>query len=247
VIEALIEYQPMLGDAFVFRLEESDGAAIFHTDIVGGLGGRQGIELMMGFAYRLITAFVGGRCSPESAHFIHEAPDDLAVHRRLFDCPLVFGSDFNGFVCDSEAMDAPNPGAEPILAEHARRYLDMIAPAFDDDRILARARRSLQLLLPAGRASLEQVAETLGLRPRALQRLLEKEGETYGGLLNAVRRELATRYLSNSGRSVTSVAELTGYATPSAFARWFSAEFGMSPAAWRSARTDEPQAETSHA
>lgn len=242
VIEALIEYQPMIGEAFAMSLEESDGTAIFHTDIVGGFAGRQAIELMMGFAYKLIAASVGGVCHPESVHFTHGPPDDLSIHRRLFDCTLVFESEFNGFVCDSEAMDARNPDAEPILAEHARRYLDMLAPAFSDARIVARARRSMQLLLPAGRASLDQVGETLGLHPRALQRQLEKEGETYAGLLNAVRRELAVRYLSSPGRSVTSVAALTGYATPSAFARWFSAEFGMSPAAWRARRLSEESA-----
>lgn len=237
VIKALVEYQSMLGEAFAFSLEEYEGGAIFHTDIVGELAGRQAIELMMAFAYKLVTSYVGGGWQPESAHFIHDAPIDLAVHRRVFDCSLEFESEFNGFVCASEAMDAPNPDAEPILAEHARRYLDMLAPPSGDGRIATRARRSLQLLLPAGRASLEQVGETLGVHPRALQRLLEKEGETYAGLLNAVRRDLAIRYLSSSGRSVTAVAELTGYATPSAFARWFSAEFGMSPIAWRAAKS----------
>ncbi|MFL6846498.1 MAG: AraC family transcriptional regulator ligand-binding domain-containing protein [Allosphingosinicella sp.] len=235
LMEALVQYQSMLGEAFAFSLEEADGVAIFHTDIVGGLAGRQAIELMMAVTYKLVTAFVSGDWRPESAHFVHDAPPDLAVHRRIFDCPLVFASDFNGFVCGASSMDVPNPAAQPIMAEHARRYLDMLAPAPDDGRIVTRARRSLQLLLPAGRASLEQVGATLGLHARALQRLLEKEKQTYASLLNDVRRELALRYLSTSSRSVTSVAALTGYSTPSAFARWFSAEFGLSPAAWRAA------------
>lgn len=235
VIEALVEYQSMLGEAFAFSLEEADGVAIFRADIVGGPPGRQAIELMMAFTYKLIAAFVGGGWCPEAAHFVHDAPPDLTVHRRIFECPLVFASDFNGFVFEASSMDAPNPAAQPILAEHARRYLDMLAPAPDDGSTVTRARRSLQLLLPAGRASLEQLASNLGLHPRTLQRLLEKEGETYATLLNRVRRELAVRYLSSSGRSVTSVAALTGYATPSSFARWFAAEFGMSPIAWRAA------------
>jgi AraC-like DNA-binding protein len=235
ILEALVEYQSMLGEAFAVSLEESDGVAIFRADIVGGFAGRQAIELMIAIIYKLIAAFVDGRWCPESVHFVHDPPRDLTVHRRIIDCPLVFASDFNGFVCEASSMDATNPTAQPILAEHARRYLDMLAPASGDGSAVTSVRRSLQLLLPAGRASLEQVAQNLGLHPRALQRLLEREGETYATLVNAVRRELALRYLSSSGRSVTSVAALTGYATPSSFARWFSAEFGMSPAAWRAA------------
>ena len=89
------------------------------------------------------------------------------------------------------------------------------------------------LLLPAGRATLEQVGANLGQHPRALQRQLEREGRSFAMLLNEVRRELALRYLASPAQSVGAVARMTGYATPSSFSRWFAAEFGMSPAQWR--------------
>jgi AraC-like DNA-binding protein len=37
-------------------------------------------------------------------------------------------------------------------------------------------------------------------------------------------------------QSVTTIAEQLGYASPSAFTRWFAAEFGVSPQAWRNER-----------
>ena len=119
------------------------------------------------------------------------------------------------------------------MARHAQRYLDMLAPDPGDSSIAERARRSIYLLLPAGRATLDQVGDNLALHPRALQRLLDKEGRTFATLLNEVRRELALRYLANSAHSVTAVAQMTGYASPSAFTRWFCAEFGVAPAQWR--------------
>lgn len=244
MIDALVEYQELIGEAVVYDFEETGGVAILRTDIADGLAGPQAIELLMGITYRVISAIVSGGWHPESAHFLHDAPPDLSAHRRIFNCPLVFGGDFNGFLCASASLDAPNPAAQPVMAEHARRYLDMLVPAPDDGMIVTRARRSLQLLLPEGRATLEQVGENLGLHPRALQRLLEKEGHTFAQLLNEVRRELATRYLSLSNRSVTSVAALTGYAAPSSFTRWFCAEFGVSPASWRAT---ERQGETERA
>ena len=85
------------------------------------------------------------------------------------------------------------------MARHAQRYLDMLVPDPADGSITERARRSLYLLLPAGRATLEQVGDNLGLHPRALQRLLDKEGRTFATLLNEVRRELALRYLVELG------------------------------------------------
>jgi AraC-like DNA-binding protein len=155
------------------------------------------------------------------------------VHMRVFQCPLLFDAGFNGLVCSEASLDAPNPAAESAMARHAKRYLDMLVPAPADGTVSERARRSLYLLLPAGRATLAQVAANLGMHPRALQRQLDREDRTFAILLDEVRRELALRYLASPAHSVGSVAQLTGYATPSSFSRWFTAAFGLSPAQWR--------------
>lgn len=233
VIEAIVEYQGLMAEVLAFSIEEAGETVIIRTDVVAGLSGRQAGEFMMAIICRIIGAITNGRWRPESVHFIRDPTVELDAYRRVFQCPLVFGSDFNGFVCSAASLDAPNPGAQSLMALHARRYLDMLVPESDDGSIAALARRSLDLLLPAGRATLKHVAEHLGLHPRALQRRLEKEGWIFANLLNEMRRELAPRYLSDSSRSVTCVAELLGYATASSFTRWFCAEFGVSPGAWR--------------
>jgi AraC-like DNA-binding protein len=233
VLDALIRYQNLVAQAIAIGVEDGDGTTIIRTEIVAGPGGRQSAEMLMGLICRLISEVVGGRWHPESAHFIHDAPDDLGLHRRVFQCPLVFGSDFNGFACPTASLDTPNPAADSTMARHARRYLDMLTPEPADGTIGERARRSIYLLLPAGRATLEQVGDNLGFHPRTLQRLLEKEGRTFATLANDVRRELALRYLTGSTHNVTAVAQMTGYASPSSFTRWFAAEFGVAPAQWR--------------
>ena len=68
---------------------------------------------------------------------------------------------------------------------------------------------------------------------RTLQRNLDEAGLTFSGVLNDVRRELALRYMENRKYSVQRVGMMLGYAVPSSFTRWFCAEFGASPRAWR--------------
>jgi AraC-like DNA-binding protein len=240
VIEAIVRYRVLIGEALLIGIEETGGTTIIRMDIDTGVGGHQGLDLLMGFACRTIGAAVSGRWRPECAHFVYAEPDDLGAHRRVFQCPLVFESEHNGLVCPTAWLDTPNPDAESTLARHAQRYLDALVPTPADGSVAARARRSLYLLLPAGRATVEQAADNLGLHPRTLQRLLEKEGRTFATLLNDVRRELALRYLSSASHSVTQIAQMAGYASPSSFTRWFVAEFGMAPAAWRA----EERAET---
>jgi AraC-like DNA-binding protein len=84
-----------------------------------------------------------------------------------------------------------------------------------------------------GRASIEEVAQTLNMRVRTLQRHLKAGGATFHDVLNAVRRDLVIRYLETPGYPLGQIAEMLGYATPGSFTRWFSMEFGMPPTIWR--------------
>jgi AraC-like DNA-binding protein len=119
------------------------------------------------------------------------------------------------------------------MAANARRLLATVGLSSEGEPPSARVGRAITLMLPAGRATLEGVAAAVDTNPRALQRQLAHEGTSFAELLNVGRREFALRYLANSRQSITSIAELTGYATPSGFTRWFAAEFGTSPTAWR--------------
>jgi AraC-like DNA-binding protein len=233
VLDTIIRYQSLIGEALAISLDVVGELAIIRTDIAEGLGQRQATEALMGVVCRAISEVVDGRWHPESAHFVDAAPEDLSAHRRVFQCPLDFSSDFNGLACSMASLDATNPGADSIMARHAQRYLDMLSSGRADGSITERTRRSIYLLLPAGRATLEQTSENLGLSPRTLQRLLDKDKHGFTDLLNEVRRELALRYLASSAHNLASIAHMIGYASQSSFTRWFAAEFGVAPAAWR--------------
>ena len=175
VLEALVAYQSVLNEVMLLQIEnetpaDGDPFAIVRVGFINDYDGRQAVELAMAIICRTVSAVVGGRWHPDLAYFRHSAPANTAHHLRVFQCPLVFDAEFNGLVCSQAALDAPNPAAESAMARHAKRYLDTLVPETADGSMSERARRSLYLLLPAGRASLEQVGANLGQHPRALQR-----------------------------------------------------------------------------
>jgi AraC-like DNA-binding protein len=96
------------------------------------------------------------------------------------------------------------------------------------------------VLLPMGRATVEQVAQKLGVNVRTLQRQLEADGATFSALINSVRRELALRYVQSGQHSLGHVAELLGYSTQTSFTRWFKSEFGVAPREWQPDGTTQP-------
>jgi AraC-like DNA-binding protein len=233
VIETLIRYQSLFGDAITIALEDMGETARFRAKYADGFQSVQVTELHMGIAHQTLTAAVSGRWNPRSAHFMHPAPKELGVHHRLFQCALVFDSDYDGFECGSAAINASNPGARTSMARYAEQYLDTIVPDPAGAPVTARVRRAVYLLLPTGRATLDQVGRNLGVQPRALQRRLAEERRTFEAILVDVRRELVLRYLARPALPIGVIARLAGYSSPSAFTRWFAGEFGASPAAWR--------------
>jgi AraC-like DNA-binding protein len=239
MIEAMIRYQSHLNDVAAMAIHDDGQSALVEAMFDPSCCNPQAIEYFVAVCYRALSEVTRERWQPECIHFMHRAPPSIAAHRRLFQCRIEFDAAFDGFSCSSAALDLPNPLADDALASHAERLLDMVpVRGIEAHSIVESARRSIYLLIHSGNATVDRVADNLGLHPRALQRALEKEGWSFGALLNDVRRELAQRYLSGDHHSIATIAHLAGYSHQSAFTRWFASEFGSTPAVWR---TDEQQ------
>ena len=92
-------------------------------------------------------------------------------------------------------------------------------------------------LLGARECTVEEVARKFGVNRRTVHRYLAREGHTFSGVLESVRRDLAPGYVADRRRSLAAVSALLGFATPSSFSRWYRRAFGSNPAADRSPRT----------
>jgi AraC-like DNA-binding protein len=235
-LSVLIQYRHLMNRALAIFVEEVGGLVVIREEIVTATPAprRQATELALGVMARLCANLLLQHWRPVSVHFVHDAPADLRLHRRLFGCDVEFGAEFNGIACPASAFAAVNPNADPAMARFARRYLDSLPP--DHERSLeSEVRQAVYLLLPMGRATVEQVAQSLGMNVRTLQRHLLDKGITFSAVINEVRRDLVQRYMQNPTYSLARIAGLLGYSVPSSFTRWFTAEFGATPANWRQA------------
>jgi AraC-like DNA-binding protein len=235
VIEALISYRRHMNDIVAVHLTEEGDTALIDIGFTPEYTKVQITDLAIVLGYRVLAGASHGAWLPQSIHLKRRTPAEMAPWRRVFAVPIMFENLFNGFACSSASLDVPNPEAEPMMARHAERLLQLVPLPVEDSPLSDRVRRAIAQLLPNGQARLETVAARLGTGGRALQRSLEQEGTNFAGLLSDVRRDLAQVYLAGT-QSVTTIAEQLGYASPSAFTRWFAGEFGSSPQAWRNER-----------
>lgn len=233
VVNSMIEYRQLMNELLQLSLRDDRTTAVLEWNLVPGLRSTQGINLLATVAYRVLANGSGCNFAPDCIHFRQSEPRHVGTFKRAFGCALEFESSFDGMSFASAWLDRANERADPELAVHARRLLNLLPAIRRHDSLADRTRAIIPMIIANGHVRVEDVAGSLGLSIRTLQRQLIYEGHSFSTLLNETRRELAVRYLRDSGQSITSVAHLTGYSALSSFTRWFISEFGTSPAAWR--------------
>ena len=163
----------------------------------------------------------------------HPAPDDVARYRAWFDAPVIFGAATTRMIFPRAALDASLTSADPTLLAILTRAADELTRTLaTDPSLTARVKRALHDLLRTDDAQVEVVAQRLGLTARSLQRRLKDEGTSFADLRDAVRRELARRYLDD-GLAIAEISFLLGFSEPSAFFRAFKRWTGEAPLAHR--------------
>jgi AraC-like DNA-binding protein len=89
-------------------------------------------------------------------------------------------------------------------------------------------------MLESDRGLVGSVANKLGMSQRSLARQLQREGHTFSGLLDDVRRQRALHLVEQSRLPSNDIARLLGYRSTAAFCRAFARWQGASPLHHRS-------------
>ncbi|MGB3472306.1 MAG: AraC family transcriptional regulator [Erythrobacter sp.] len=87
--------------------------------------------------------------------------------------------------------------------------------------------------LTVGPARVDAICEDLGVSRSTMQRRLKVEGRIYQEVLDAVRKELAIRYLSKSKLMPSQIAGLVGFSDTKSFHRAFKAWTNKPPGEFR--------------
>ncbi|WP_330231047.1 AraC family transcriptional regulator [Nocardia sp. NBC_00508] len=238
-LTVMSRHEHMYNEALHIRLTENNGIATIRLalDLGQPERSRQAIELAVGVLHGLLRAFLGTGWQPVEVRFTHAAPRDRRTHYRVLGPNVAFEQDFNGILACTTDLDARNTMSDPQLRAYTQQFFDSVRNTHATTT-LDRVRELIELLLPTGRCSVDQVARSLGLDRRTIHRHLAAEGETFTSLLDSTRAELARHMVANHRHSLTEIAELLGFSSLGNFSRWFRNQFGCSPRQWRTSAPD---------
>jgi AraC-like DNA-binding protein len=232
----LCRYEHSYNEALRMRLAEDGDLATMRLWFEFGEPAptRQATELATAALLGIVRELLGRQWEPLSLCFTHRAPASLDAHRAAFGPRLQFGHEFTGLVFYAAELDAANTASDPLL----RPYADQLRQALGAPpaaTVTGQVTQLVEMLLPVSRCSTHHVARSLGVTQRTLHRQLAAEGQSFSSITHGTREMLAERYLSADRYSLTDVSQLLGFTAPSAFSRWFSQRFGVSPSQWKAA------------
>lgn len=102
-----------------------------------------------------------------------------------------------------------------------------------DKSLLATVQALLLKEIPSGDFSINDVAGTLNLSKRTLQRQLSAVGTTFNEGVQVARKVLVMPLIKDRTLSLIEISYLLGYADPESFSRAFKKWFDQSPLAYR--------------
>jgi AraC-like DNA-binding protein len=195
---------------------------------------RQQQEYSMAVGLGTIRLMAGTEWVPVEVQFEHEPPSHTSEQARVFGAPVSFGCAANVLVVEREFCERQVPASDARLYPILRQYLDRILDEMPrEDELLASVRRAIGECMRHGDPALTQVAGTIAMGPRTLQRRLKDHGADFKGLINDTRRRFSLAYLRDRKNTLTEIAYLLGYAEVSAFNRAFKRWTGSTPSDYR--------------
>jgi AraC-like DNA-binding protein len=229
-------YGRVLGNAETYALEPHQEGAFFTLDKDGD--GSPGMQLSNEASIAAVATICGEVSAqpfvPLEIHFKHAARGEIGVFTAHFGCPVHFGSDRDALLVSHTALAAPNKLGDQTIAQFFDRHLEVELAALSNDAGLEqRVRIAVSQMLSEGVPTLSEIASTLGMSARTLQRRLADKEQSFQGVVDLARRELAQQLLAETDYSLAEIAFLTGFSEQSAFTRAFKRWSGQTPRSYR--------------
>ena len=182
---------------------------------------------------KLTRDFLDESYAPLAVHFAYPEPDDVALYQAFFNCPLVFDATVSKVVIHQDDLERKNKAYNPVTESLAIKLCDDMLLQQNSNRSLVGKVHLALLRTPEKYPSIQEVAEQLAMSERSLRRRLTELNTSYKEIFNAVRQELALRYLQDSNLAMEDIAQLVGFSDSTSFYRSFKKWTGRAPSSFR--------------
>lgn len=232
-IENLGRYLHTVTEAWKLELSsDSDGASIVYYPVSSSIHNCR--HMAEGAACSLLIAyqtFLDRPLQPRSVSFAHACRVDPHEHEIVLGCPVKFNQNKNRILLKRSDLALPIATANDGLLKTLTGLCEQVYQTRTSagSSLVARIQKTAIEFIPQGKAHAREIAPEIGMSERSLHRYLAGEGTSFSDILDALKKDLAMKYMSREDLNLTQIAFLLGYSDHSAFSTAFKRWTGHTP------------------
>ncbi len=179
----------------------------------------------------ILSTLTQNKLELTEVRFEHKKPSDITEHRGCFNAPLKFEQPRNEIVLERKYLNIPLFWANPDLLKTLEVFADARMEKIHTGKTCSNEIIPLMnaKIAKGEKVVIYEIAETMGLSVRSLQKRLKEENTTFQTIFNNVRKTIACNYLRREDASMIDIAFLLGYSEQSAFNHAFKRWTGSTP------------------
>ena len=175
----------------------------------------------------------------EAVSFVNPKPENTKIYDDYFGCHVAFEQKNTLIRFSAECLILPLRQPDPVLLNILEDQAESLLSKLPDSDNLKndaanrafekKIRSEIIRLCSKGEPTLKNVAESMSITPRTLQRHLADRNLQFQPLLNELRGRLADEYLTDLRLQLAEIALLLGYSEQSSFNRAYKNWSGITP------------------
>ena len=232
--QALIDYLPLLFEGAIIQMEQTVDGTLFSLELNDPE--LPPVEYLMACLINWPRWLTGHQIPVRHVQLEFPQPDSLLPYQQFFAAEVEFDAPRNQLLFASDYLSLGCLDANPEMHQLHREFADSLLSKSAQQSALPAQTRNLirsQLAEGSGCVRREQIAESVGLSLRTLQRKLGLLGTNFQDIYDQTRRETCLQLIQRGQLSFGEIAFQLGFSNQSAFQKAFKRWMGVAPSQYR--------------